>query len=90
MSNAPSGTSRHGLKPGRYSIRAMRTSTAKIFSSFLTFVLRKELERRLKNAGYVFEWTDLKPESGRIAVKMLSYLESAVVKIYQCGSEINK
>ena len=31
-----------------------------VFYSFLALVLRKELERRLKNAGQVFEWSDIK------------------------------
>ena len=31
-----------------------------VFCSFLALVLRKELERRLNHAGYVFEWSDIK------------------------------
>ena len=31
-----------------------------VFCSFLALVLRKELERRLDNVGYVFEWSDIK------------------------------
>jgi len=31
-----------------------------VFCSFLALVLRKELERRLNNVGYVFEWSDIK------------------------------
>ena len=31
-----------------------------VFCSFLALVLRKELERRLNNAGHVFEWADIK------------------------------
>ena len=30
-----------------------------MFCSFLALVLRKELERRLNNAGHVFEWSDI-------------------------------
>lgn len=33
-----------------------------VFCSFLALVLRKELERRLNNAGHVFEWSDIKQD----------------------------
>ncbi len=33
-----------------------------VFCSFLALVLRKELERRLNDAGYVFEWSDIKQD----------------------------
>ena len=33
-----------------------------IFCSFLALVLRKELERRLENAGHSFEWADIKQD----------------------------
>jgi len=33
-----------------------------VFSSFLALVLRKELDRRLLNAGHDFEWTDIKQD----------------------------
>jgi len=33
-----------------------------VFCSFLALVLRKELERRLNNAGKVFEWSDIKQD----------------------------
>jgi len=33
-----------------------------VFCSFLALVLRKELERRLNQAGYVFEWSDIKQD----------------------------
>ena len=33
-----------------------------VFCSFLALVLRKELERRLNAAGYVFEWSDIKQD----------------------------
>ena len=31
-----------------------------VFCSFLALVLRKELERRLEEAGHCFEWADIK------------------------------
>ncbi len=31
-----------------------------VFCSFLALVLRKELDRRLENAGHCFEWADIK------------------------------
>jgi transposase len=33
-----------------------------VFCSFLALVLRKELERRLQEAGHCFEWADIKQE----------------------------
>jgi len=33
-----------------------------VFCSFLALVLRKELERRLEEAGYRFEWADMKQD----------------------------
>ena len=33
-----------------------------VFCSFLALVLRKELDRRLKQAGHVFEWSDIKQD----------------------------
>jgi len=33
-----------------------------VFCRFLALVLRKELERRLNNAGHVFEWSDIKQD----------------------------
>ena len=33
-----------------------------VFCSFLALVLRKELERRLNQAGHVFEWSDIKQD----------------------------
>lgn len=33
-----------------------------VFCSFLTLVLRKELEKRLNQAGHVFEWSDIKQD----------------------------
>ena len=33
-----------------------------VFCSFLALVLRKELERRLNNAGHIFEWSDIKQD----------------------------
>jgi hypothetical protein len=33
-----------------------------VFCSFLSLVLRKELDRRLDKAGYNFEWTDIKQD----------------------------
>ncbi|MCP3955815.1 MAG: transposase, partial [Desulfobacterales bacterium] len=33
-----------------------------VFCSFLALVLRKELERRLNNAGHVFEWSEIKQD----------------------------
>jgi transposase len=33
-----------------------------VFCSFLALVLRKELDRRLKEAGYHFEWADIKQD----------------------------
>jgi len=33
-----------------------------VFCSFLALILRKELERRLNNAGHVFEWSDIKQD----------------------------
>jgi transposase len=33
-----------------------------VFCSFLSLVLRKELDRRLKEAGYHFEWADIKQD----------------------------
>jgi transposase len=33
-----------------------------VFCSFLALVLRKELDRRLKEAGYSFEWSDIKQD----------------------------
>ena len=33
-----------------------------VFSSFLALVLRKELDRRLQNAGHSFEWSDVKQD----------------------------
>ncbi len=33
-----------------------------VFCSFLALVLRKELERRLNAAGYIFEWSDIKQD----------------------------
>jgi transposase len=33
-----------------------------VFCSFLALVLRKELERRLKQAGHLFEWSDIKQD----------------------------
>jgi len=33
-----------------------------VFCSFLALILRKELERRLNQAGHVFEWADIKQD----------------------------
>ena len=33
-----------------------------MFCSFLALVLRKELERRLQEAGHSFEWADIKQD----------------------------
>jgi len=33
-----------------------------VFCSFLALVLRKELERRLNQAGHMFEWSDIKQD----------------------------
>lgn len=33
-----------------------------VFCSFLALVLRKELDRRLNEAGYTFEWFDIKQD----------------------------
>jgi transposase len=33
-----------------------------VFCSFLSLVLRKELDRRLREAGHSFEWTDIKQD----------------------------
>ncbi len=33
-----------------------------VFCSFLALILRKELERRLNNAGHDFEWSDIKQD----------------------------
>ncbi len=33
-----------------------------VFCSFLALVLRKELERRLNQAGHLFEWSDIKQD----------------------------
>ena len=33
-----------------------------VFCSFLALVLRKELDRRLENAGHCFEWADIKQD----------------------------
>jgi transposase len=33
-----------------------------VFCSFLALVLRKELDRRLKQAGHTFEWSDIKQD----------------------------
>jgi transposase len=36
--------------------------TGHVFCSFLALVLRKELDRRLENAGRYFEWSDIKQD----------------------------
>ena len=33
-----------------------------VFCSFMALVLRKELERRLNDAGHIFEWSDIKQD----------------------------
>lgn len=33
-----------------------------LFCSFLSLILRKELEQRLSNAGFMFEWSDIKQD----------------------------
>ena len=33
-----------------------------VFCSFLALILKKELDRRLSTAGYVFEWSDIKQD----------------------------
>lgn len=33
-----------------------------VFCSFLALVLRKELDRRLQQAGHCFEWADIKQD----------------------------
>jgi transposase len=44
-----------------------------VFCSFLALVLRKELERRLEQAGHVFEWADIKQDLE--ALKMVTIEE---------------
>jgi len=48
------------------------TITGHVFCSFLALVLRKELERRLDEAGYYFEWADIKQD--------LKSLQEVVIK----------
>jgi transposase len=48
------------------------TITGHVFCSFLALVLRKELERRLEEAGYYFEWSDIKQD--------LKSLQEVVIK----------
>ena len=43
-----------------------------VFCSFLSLVLRKELERRLNNSGFFFEWNDIKQD--------LSALQEVVIE----------
>jgi hypothetical protein len=33
-----------------------------VFCSFLALVLRKELDRRLKEAGHIYEWSEIKQD----------------------------
>jgi len=33
-----------------------------VFCSFLSLILRKELQKRLENTGYSFEWSDIKQD----------------------------
>ena len=48
------------------------TITGHVFCSFLALTLRKELERRLEEAGYNFEWSDIKQD--------LKSLQEVVIK----------
>jgi transposase len=45
-----------------------------VFCSFLALVLRKELERRLNQAGHVFEWSEIKQDLK--ALKMVTIKEN--------------
>jgi transposase len=64
-----------------------------VFCSFLALVLRKELERRLNNAGHVFEWSDIKQdlkalqlvtlEEGRKRFSIRSQCQGNCGKIFQ-------
>jgi transposase len=64
-----------------------------VFCSFLALVLRKELERRLNNAGHVFEWSDIKQdlkalqlvtiEEGRKRFAIRSQCQGNCGKIFQ-------
>jgi hypothetical protein len=47
----------------------------------LALVLRKELERRLNAAGYVFEWSDIKQDLKRLAIR--SECKGVCGKVFQ-------
>jgi transposase len=61
-----------------------------VFCSFLALVLRKELERRLNNAGYVFEWSDIKQDLTALQTVTIEENSKRVAIRTQCQGNCGK
>ncbi len=55
-----------------------------VFCSFLAMILRNELESRLENQGYDFEWNDIKQDLESIQEYRLNENEKTIVIRSQC------
>ncbi len=61
-----------------------------LFCSFLALVLRKELERRLNHAGYVFEWADIKQDLAALQTVTVEEQEKRFVIRTECQGNCGK
>ncbi|MCD4693669.1 MAG: transposase [Calditrichales bacterium] len=61
-----------------------------VFCSFLALVLRKELDRRLENFGYDFEWAEIKQDLSSLQETVLEDNEKKIVIRSECQGICSK
>jgi transposase len=61
-----------------------------VFCSFLALVLRKELERRLEEAGHCFEWVDIKQDLKALQEVIIQENDTSLALRTQCAGGCGK
>ena len=61
-----------------------------VFCSFLALILMEELERELEDAGYVFEWADVKRDLKSLVETEISYQGKSFVLRSECQGTCGK
>lgn len=61
-----------------------------VFCSFLALILRKELERRLNQAGHVFEWSDIKQDLKALQQVVIEEGEKRLALRSECKGHCGK
>jgi transposase len=61
-----------------------------VFCSFLALVIRKELERKIEESGYIFEWADIKRDLESLVETEISYKGKTFIVRSECQGTCGK